>query len=364
MKPAFAPRRILLTTDAVGGVWRYTLDLARAWQARGIAVLIAVLGPPPDAARLEEAGGLALISTCLPLDWTAPDERAVREAAEAIAALARAHEAHSLHLHTPALVLDSCSLPAVAVAHSCVRTWWMAMRGTEELPADLAWRARLVARGLHAAVSVIAPSAGFAASLREAYGPCTRITVVHNGRELPPLAGTAKSACALTAGRLWDEAKNVRTLDHAAGRIDIPVQAAGPTQGPNGECFAPVHIRLLGNLAESALADVMAGSRVFVSLALYEPFGLAVLEAAQAGAALVLSDIPTFRELWDGAAVFVDPADDRTVAARLGALAEAPADWGARARWRARAYAVDAMADATLAVHQAATAARPGRRAA
>ena len=44
---------------------------------------------------------------------------------------------------------------------------------------------------------------------------------------------------------------------------------------------------------------------IFVSAARYEPFGLAVLEAAQAGCALVLSDIPTFRELWDGAALFV-----------------------------------------------------------
>jgi len=34
-----------------------------------------------------------------------------------------------------------------------------------------------------------------------------------------------------------------------------------------------------------------------------------VLEAAQAGCALVLSDIPTHRELWGGAAIFV-PAHD------------------------------------------------------
>ena len=52
---------------------------------------------------------------------------------------------------------------------------------------------------------------------------------------------------------------------------------------------------------------MMARTAVFVSPALYEPFGLAVLEAAQAGCALVLSDIPTFRELWDGVALFVAP---------------------------------------------------------
>jgi hypothetical protein len=40
-----------------------------------------------------------------------------------------------------------------------------------------------------------------------------------------------------------------------------------------------------------------------------EPFGLAVLEAAQAGCPLVLSDLPGFRELWDGAALFRRPVE-------------------------------------------------------
>src|SRR5947199_312178 len=52
---------------------------------------------------------------------------------------------------------------------------------------------------------------------------------------------------------------------------------------------------------------------IFASPALYEPFGLTVLEAAAAGCALVLSDIPSFRELWSGAAVFVDPADSESL---------------------------------------------------
>ncbi len=53
------------------------------------------------------------------------------------------------------------------------------------------------------------------------------------------------------------------------------------------------------------MATAYAAATVFASMARYEPFGLAVLEAAQAGMRLVLSDIPTFRELWDGAAIFV-----------------------------------------------------------
>ena len=44
--------------------------------------------------------------------------------------------------------------------------------------------------------------------------------------------------------------------------------------------------------------------------ALYEPFGLSVLEAAHAGCALILSELPSLRENWSGAALFVPPSDD------------------------------------------------------
>jgi glycosyltransferase involved in cell wall biosynthesis len=54
----------------------------------------------------------------------------------------------------------------------------------------------------------------------------------------------------------------------------------------------------------------MRRASVFVAPARYEPFGLTILEAAANGCALVLSDIPTLRELWDDAALFV-PVDDR-----------------------------------------------------
>src|SRR3546814_15067984 len=60
---------------------------------------------------------------------------------------------------------------------------------------------------------------------------------------------------------------------------------------------------------------------IFVSPSLYEPFGLAVLEAAMSGCALLLSDIPTFRELWDGAAVFTPAGDSDALADRLQAMA-------------------------------------------
>jgi glycosyltransferase involved in cell wall biosynthesis len=70
------------------------------------------------------------------------------------------------------------------------------------------------------------------------------------------------------------------------------------------------NLHCLGNLGEDELARWLSARPVFVSAALYEPFGLSVLEAAAAGCALILSDIPTFRELWDGVATFIPPKDE------------------------------------------------------
>ena len=160
---------------------------------------------------------------------------------------------------------------------------------------------------------------------------------------------------AFTAGRLWDRGKDVATLDHAAA-TGVPIHAAGPTTGPNGDGVALDHATCLGSLDGAALGMAFAARPVFASAALYEPFGLAVLEAAQAGCALVLADIPTFRELWDGAATFVAPRDsDRFAKVIAGLLANpaARARQGQVAATRAQRYSVAAMHAGTAAIHDA-----------
>jgi glycogen(starch) synthase len=347
---------LLLSTDAVGGVWRYSLELARGIAAAGIKVVLAVLGPDPDPAQRREATGipgLVLCATGLPLDWTAPDPTALANAACALARLAWRVQADTVHLHSPALMGSAIwPVPVVAVAHSCVATWWQAVQAGP-LPADLAWRARATAAGLASADAVIAPSAAFAAALRACYGLRRRIQPIANGRRALDLPPTARAG-ALTVGRLWDEAKGIATLDAAAGCIAHPVRAAGATGGPNGACLLTRHLALCGRLNEVELAGEYARAAVFVAPCVYEPFGLAVLEAAQAGCALLLSDIATFRELWDGAALFVPAGDPPALAAALARLLDDPAACaalGARARDRARRHTPARMAAETWAVH-------------
>lgn len=52
--------------------------------------------------------------------------------------------------------------------------------------------------------------------------------------------------------------------------------------------------------------------------------GLSVLEAAQAGCALVLGDIDSLRELWDGAATFVPERQALAARAKQRSLALTP----------------------------------------
>ena len=63
------PARVALTTDAVGGVWTYSLDLARELSEAGIAVELVVLGPPPAPHRQREATAVAGLRLTVASIW-------------------------------------------------------------------------------------------------------------------------------------------------------------------------------------------------------------------------------------------------------------------------------------------------------
>jgi glycosyltransferase involved in cell wall biosynthesis len=349
-------RHLLLSCDAVGGVWQYSTDLARALEPHGYQVTLAVMGPAPDEAQRADAATIAnlhLVETGLELEWLAAESTPVLAAEARLAEMAGDLRADIVQLHTPALVANGrYSCPVIAVQHSCVATWWAAVHGGP-MPHDFAWRTDLVARGLKHATLAITPSAAFAQAVRRVYGVIP--VAVHNGRDIAVPAGQPMKDHVFTAGRLWDEGKNVHILDEAATRLSAPFFAAGSTRAPHGAALVLDAITPLGNLDAAALAERLSQRPVFASAALYEPFGLAVLEAAIAGCALVLSDIETFRELWDGAAIFVDPRDPAAFARAIEQLLQnrsARIAAGQAAQDRARRYSPAAMA-AAMAAHYA-----------
>ena len=350
--------RILITADAVGGVWQYSLDLARGLSRRGIETVLAVLGPAPSEEQRALAASvpmLKLVETGLALDWLAEDREALARAGEGIARLARKVDAGLVQLNSAALAAEAqFDVPVVVVHHSCVGTWWQAVNGTA-LPEDFAWRTEMVARGLEAADLVVTPTAAFGEMVQRCYRLPELPRTVHNGRTPLAVPTAAPHDFVFTAGRLWDEGKNLGTIDAAAGALGVPVRAAGPLKGPNGAEVIFDNIHCLGSLGEEELGRWLSARPVFVSAALYEPFGLAVLEAAAAGCALILSDIPTFRELWDGIATFVPPRDERAFTDAIASLVGDDferAVQGRAAKERASRYRPDIMAAQMAALYR------------
>lgn len=349
---------ILMTADAVGGVWQYATDLSAALVSAGHRITLAVLGPAPspDQRRLAEGiPGLHLVETGLPLDWLADGPQPVVETAAVIADLAHRQGADIVHCNTPTLVgAATFAVPVVAVTHGCVATWWQAAKDEPLAPA-YRWHRDMMRRGLAAARAAVAPSASYAATIKRTYRLPALPRVVHNGRSAPPLKTNDEPVpAALTVGRLWDPVKNAALLDDVAQALDVPFMAAGAQIGPHGEAASLKHLQLVGQLDEHALAELLHRRPVFVSAATFEPFGLAVLEAAAAGCALVLSDIPTFRELWDGAAIFAPADREDAFGAAIQALLRDPAqraELGDAAARRAARFTPQATAAAMHAIY-------------
>jgi glycosyltransferase involved in cell wall biosynthesis len=246
-----------------------------------------------------------------------------RQAGELLLRLAKQLRPDVIHLNGFREASLPWPAPVVVVAHSCVWSWWLACRG--EMPEEARWRRyrEAAAAGLRAADSWVAPTEAFRRTIKRLYQPATSGCCIHNG--IDPVASEPlnKSGIVLASGRLWDEAKNIAAVVAAAPRLRWPVQVAGTLQEPGAAAKTlPAAVDWLGELPRAELLERMKRSAIYVAPARYEPFGLGVLEAASAGCALVLSDIPTLRELWDDAAEFVRPDDPDHLGRALARLSD------------------------------------------
>jgi glycosyltransferase involved in cell wall biosynthesis len=295
-----------MTTDAVGGVWRYSVDLTNELIARGVDVLLACLGPLPSAKQKTDIGSLPparLVALDCALEWMEQPWADVDRSAEWLQQLAREFQPDVLHLNGYSYAGADYGAPVLVVAHSCVRSWWRAVHQCQPPADEWAEYERRVSAGLRAADAIVAPSRFMADAIADEYGiEHDRIQVVYNFLRGERLATSEKQPLLLAAGRMWDKAKNLGLLETIRGRLDWGLLIAD------------------GQLSRKELDRELARASIFLHPALYEPFGLAVLEAAQAGCALVLADIPSLRELWHGAAAFCDPRDPEAWVAMLAML--------------------------------------------
>ena len=342
-----------MTTDAVGGVWTFTLDLARGLGRQGIESLIVCLGPQPHPAQQAEARSLGAVRFRWiesRLEWMDEPWDDVRSTGHELMRLENEFRPDIVHLGGFAHGALPWRAPVITTAHSCVFSWWQAVHAEPPPPQWRAYR-EAVERGLEAVSIVTAPTAAMVSALRAHYSFSTPIRVIPNGRSGELYAPAQKKPLILSAGRLWDEAKNLKALSHVAPGLPWPTHVAGDTAHPNGGQAAPGALEHLGRLTPEELAVWMGRASIYALPARYEPFGLTALEAALAGCALVLGDIPSLREVWDRAALFVPPNDHRALHQALLSLIESPGlrtEMSIRARQRAVRFPLKRMSGGYL----------------
>ncbi|MDB6033936.1 MAG: glycosyltransferase [Verrucomicrobiales bacterium] len=303
-----------MTADTVGGVWTYSLELARALALHGVEVILATMGAPlseEQRAESQSVPNLQVLPSTYKLEWMEDPWPEVTMAGDWLLSLEDRFRPDIIHLNGYSHGDLPWSTPVVMVAHSCVLSWWRAVK-KEEAPVSWQVYREKVSAGLHAADLVAAPSRAMLSELEAIYGRLPNPRVIHNGRLLARSTGAPKEAFILTAGRLWDEAKNVSLLAEIAPQLPWPVFFAGEDKHPDrrGRALHP-HVNLLGRLSLSEMEALFCKASIYALPARYEPFGLSALEAALAGCALVLGDIPSLREIWGNSAVFVPPEDPR-----------------------------------------------------
>jgi len=175
-----------------------------------------------------------------------------------------------------------------------------------------------------------------------------RVTAIPNGVEARFADGTAElfrtdkglEGFILCVTHVGPERKNVRRLVEALEGIDHPAVIIGPVeQSPEGmKCVERAkrnpRLTFIEALPHSSplLASAYAACDVFVLPSLFETPGIAAMEAALAGAKIVVTAYGGTREYFGGEAEYVNPASSGDIRRGILAALKKPKTGGLRER--------------------------------
>jgi glycogen(starch) synthase len=291
--------RLLMTTDTVGGVWTFTCELASELLARGHDVALVSFGRAPSSEQRAWVGTLTVrlinfvfLSCEAPLEWMPENASAYGGGESLLLHLCESFQPDALLLSQFCFGALPLTLPKIVVAHDAwLRTY-----------------CSLVQRGLDGADAVVAPTRAMLHDLRAHFAVSADTAVIANGRTLSASGDVfSRKLQAVTAGRMWDQAKNLRVLAECVSPMSIFV--AGENTG--AEC-SNSDVVILGQFSEAGLLQLFRRSGIYICSSVYEPFGLAPLEAALCGCAVLANDIPSLREVWGDSALYFNDAASLT----------------------------------------------------
>jgi glycosyltransferase involved in cell wall biosynthesis len=219
-------------------------------------------------------------------------------------------------------------------------------------------------RSFKRADAIIAISASTEQCLVERYGvPAGKIVRIPNGVDLERFKPLPKPEVPriLVCARL-DKRKNIPETIEALAHLqeyafDFAIVGDGPERGSLEALAERVlpRTKFLGAVADDDLSRMYGEANIFVTTSRSEGFGLTVVEAMASGCAVVVSDIPTHREIVaDGSdALVYTGLDDLIEKVRLLLTSpEKRSALGKAARISSLAFSWDAVVSKTLDVYK------------
>jgi glycosyltransferase involved in cell wall biosynthesis len=349
-------KKILMTTDNLGGVWTYTMELLAEFEKYDITTALAIMGNPlteNQKNQLSSLKNVEVLYSNYKLEWMENPWEDVDTAGEWLLNIRDEFHPDLVHLNSYSFGALNWGVPVVTVAHSDVISWWKSVLNCAH-PKRFNEYLKRVKFGLKSSNYIIAPSATMLRYINDIYGEFKNKQVIYNGRRKFNGRGEKKNQI-FSMGRIWDTAKNISLIINTAPRLKWKVKLAGNPQNPiTNELTVYGNVDFLGGLSEKEIFGHLKESSIFVLPAKYEPFGLSPLEAAQSGCALVLGDIDSLKEIWGDSALYVDPDDGDMLVKVINKLitdSEMLKDYSEKAKRRAELYSPEKMSSEYLEVY-------------
>src|SRR5690606_31623578 len=131
----FIEMKLLMTTDTSGGVWSYSTLLCEELSKAGNSIVLLVCGITVTAGQLAkinrlEKRGVKVYYKHLKSEWMEDSEADVIKTGKWIRQIYLIESPDILHFNNYGQVAQGWDVPVILVAHSCVASWWKAVKGT------------------------------------------------------------------------------------------------------------------------------------------------------------------------------------------------------------------------------------------
>ena len=317
---------VLVTADTLSGSWTYTRELVAGLVTRGVRVTLVSFGeiPLPDqTAWMDHLHGLDYRPTAFRLEWMQEAEEDVPESSAFLFALVQELRPDILHLNQFCYGNLPVDVPKVVMAHSDLLTYEQALQDRTPRRSPTKWYRDTIMRGIAGADAVIAPSAWMLDQICECYRSPRRGEVIYPGRN--PIFFNpyiSKDDSVLAVGRLVDAGKQVFLLTQHEHPVPVCIVGAEqtvavpriPIRADVKVAVAETSVAICGPQTEAQLRALYSRASVFAATARYDPLGMQAVEAALSRCAIVANDIPSFREIWDDAALYFQTNDAASLA--------------------------------------------------